>query len=69
MSIPKQYVKIKKTIGYLNDIPVDLVITYGGLKLIMLPKQDGSEILGYGESIGLAKYVAEKQQQDIKWIE
>lgn len=68
MNIDKKHIKLTKTVGHLDSIPVDLVLTHGGFNiLIMLKKNGESEILGVGPHAGVAKHQAFKKYPKIKW--
>jgi len=70
MDISPKYIKTKETIGYLEgDIPVDLLVTFGGLKVLIYPTKKGSEILGAGPHLAIAKFVAGQKYKNIKWID
>lgn len=68
MNISQKQIKTKKTIGYLNNIPVDLLVTYGGLRIIIMIKDKKSEIIGVGPHEAIAKFSAENKYKNIKWI-
>lgn len=70
MKIDKKHIKIIKTIGYLDNIPVDLISCRGGFNiLIIMKKNNESEIIGIGPHTGIAKYQASKRYPNIKWSE
>lgn len=68
MNIDKKHIKLTKTVGMLESVPVDLVLCRGGFNiLIMLKKNGESEILGCGPHLGIAKNQVSKKYPRIQW--
>jgi len=69
MKITQKHIKLKKTIGYMNNLPIDLVVTFGGFNVLFLSNKNKTEILGAGSHKEIAKYMADKKYNNIKWID
>jgi hypothetical protein len=69
MDIQSEHIASKKKIGILKGKPVVELVTTGGLHLIVTGKMGKMEALGAGPHRAVARYIAEKKEQDIQWTE
>lgn len=68
ITLEKKHIKTIKPIATIGKTEVDLIITYGGLHIIMKKSDGKGEFLGAGANLGVAKYFADKaSNQKIKW--
>ena len=69
MDIKPEHVASKKQVGTLKGKPVFQVRTTGGLVLVVASGSSGTSILGVGPHQGVARYIAEKKESDLKWTD
>lgn len=68
MDIKQEHVASKKQIGTLKGKPVFQIKTTGGLVMVVLGGGTPS-VLGVGPHQGVARYIAEKKESDLKWTD
>ncbi len=68
IELTKKQIKSVEPVGTVDGNRIDLIITYGGLN-ILIEKKENPEILGSGSNAALAKFVVEKSCSDrkLKW--
>ncbi len=70
VTLEKRHIKSKKVIGKSEGEDVHQLTTYGGLQIIMMFKNNKSEILGAGPHIAYARWEAEKKLKGkVKWTD
>lgn len=69
MDIRPEHVQSKKQVGTLKGKPVFQVRTTGGLVLVVASGSGGTNVLGVGPHQGVARYIAEKKEADLKWTD
>ena len=61
VGLSKKHIKETKVIGKSDGQDLTLLTTYGGLKIIVMLKNDKPEIVGAGAHIATAQFEAEKK--------
>lgn len=69
MKLTGPQIKSREIIGHLENRPVHMIESIGGLHLIVMMKNGNLETLGVGPHRAVAMFVAEKKEPDIVWSE
>lgn len=69
LKITKDQIKKIKKIGHTEDGQVFHLLGKGGHNFIILKGKDGSKLLATAPHIGLAKFIAQKNQEDVVFDE
>ncbi len=67
-SLEKKHIKSKTVIGKSDGVDLHLIITFGGLQIIMKMSNNKPEILGAGAHIAHAKW-EKKLKTTVKWTD